>query len=226
MGKHTGWKTVLIWTLTVWILSGGGVSCSAIPKVRILHDPLTAQEHLTLGVAYESQGKLDLAISEYEAALRKDSKELGIKALVFLGNGYAQKGEYRQAERYYRKALAREPDNGQALNNLAWVYFQQRKKLREAEEMVRQALEGHPAKDSVRAGYLDTLSEILIGQARFSEALNHLQEAERLAAQNDPSLLPQIYSNQARIYESLGQLEKAREARGKANLSLPPNKQD
>jgi len=220
MANLVGCKIVMIWALMVGVFSGGVVSCSALPKVRVLHDPLTAQEHLTLGVAYESQGKLDLAISEYKAALRKDSKELGITALISLGNGYAQKGEYRKAERYYRKALAREPKSGQALNNLAWVYLRQGKKFQEAEEMVRQALAGHPAKDSVRAGYLDTLSEILIAQDRRSEALDHLQEAERFAAQDEFSLLLHIYSNQVRIYESLGRFEKARDVREKVN-SLP-----
>ncbi|MFZ8787688.1 tetratricopeptide repeat protein, partial [Thermocrinis sp.] len=44
----------------------------AVPKIVILKDPLTAEEHINLGYLYEKQGKLDLAEEEYKKAIRKD----------------------------------------------------------------------------------------------------------------------------------------------------------
>lgn len=199
-------------------------SCASLPKIRILHDPLTPREHLALGVSYESQGKLDLAISEYRAALKKDSKETGVKPLVYLGNAHAQKGEYKQAARYYQKALAKEPQNGQAQNNLAWVYLQQGIKLKEAETLVRQTLDRAPEGDPNRPGYLDTLAEVLMAQGRFSEGLDVLEEAEGLVSPDDAAFLSHIYEHKARAYDALGQPDKAAESRQKATGFTPLKK--
>jgi len=45
-------------------------SCS-FPRVIILKDPLTPEEHLSLGVTYEQQGDFDNAIKEYNLAAKK-----------------------------------------------------------------------------------------------------------------------------------------------------------
>ncbi len=208
---------ILVMMLMVLLLAG----CGYLPKIRILHDPLTAQEHLALGVSYESQGKLDLAISEYKAALNKDSKEVGVTPLVYLGNAHAQRKEYKQAEGYYQKALKREPQNGQALNNLAWVYLQQSIKLKEAEAMVRQVLDRETDHNPNRPGYLDTLAEILLALARYAEALDILQEAEGLAKPGNTALLSQIYEHKARAYDALGQPDKAQAVRSQASSFGP-----
>lgn len=224
MTRHSMRGIILSLLLITLSASGGSSGCGHLPKIRILHDPLTAQEHLALGVSYESQGKLDRAISEYKAALKKDSKEMGVTPLVYLGNAHAQREEYKQATKYYQKALAKDPKNGQALNNLAWVYLQQGIKFKEAEDMVSQVLDQSPDDDPNRSGYLDTLAEILIAQKRFAEALDLLQEAEGLANPGNTALLSQIYEHKARAYEALGQLDKAQESRNQASTFAPPKK--
>ena len=61
--------------LIIAIVAVIGVSfsaCSDLPQVRVLHDPLTPEEHVTLGLAYEVEGRQELAAREYDDALRKE----------------------------------------------------------------------------------------------------------------------------------------------------------
>jgi len=125
--------------------------CS-FPRVIILKDPLTPEEHLNLGVTYEQQGDLDNAIKEYNLAAKKLPG-----ALLYLGNAHFQKKEWKKAEDYYRLAIEKEPDNADAHNNLAWLYYTRREKLDEAETLARKALRLNPGKGDI---YRDTLEKI------------------------------------------------------------------
>jgi tetratricopeptide (TPR) repeat protein len=102
--------------LLVLLLAGG---CSRIPKIIILSDPLTAAEHVELGVAYERKGELDLARREYERALRKDRKFH--RARVNLGNIFLAKKEYGKAREEYLLALELRPGDAESANNLSWA---------------------------------------------------------------------------------------------------------
>lgn len=93
--------------------------CGRIPRIVVLSDPLSAKEHLELGVSYERRGELDLAVREYERALRKDRALL--QARINLGNVRLAKGEFPEAKKEYRKALSLSPGHPEAANNLAWA---------------------------------------------------------------------------------------------------------
>jgi len=129
------------------LLSG----CS-IPRIIILKDPLTPEEHLNLGVAYEKQGELDAAIKEYKLAA--ENLPAGY---LYLGNAHFQKKELGKAEKYYKKAMEKEPGNADAHNNLAWLYYTKKENLDQAENLALKALELNPAKESI---YYDTLDKI------------------------------------------------------------------
>ncbi|MBE0606527.1 MAG: tetratricopeptide repeat protein, partial [Deltaproteobacteria bacterium] len=109
------WRRVLPFLL-VLLVSGG---CSRVPKIIVLEDPLTAAEHVDLGVAYERKGELDLAQREYERALRKDGKLY--RARVNLGNVFLAKKEYGNAREEYLRALELRPGDAEATNNLSWA---------------------------------------------------------------------------------------------------------
>ena len=125
--------------------------CS-LPRIIVLEDPLSPEEHLNLGVAYEKKGEWESAIKEYEAA----SKKLPL-AYTYLGNVYFQKNEFQVAEEYYRKAINKDPENADAYNNLAWLYFTKKEQLEEAEQLVLKAMELNPSKKDI---YQDTLDQI------------------------------------------------------------------
>ncbi len=131
----------------------------AMPRIIILDDPLSPEEHLKLGMAYEKNGEFDLALREYKEA----SEEIP-QARLFLGNIYFLQKDYASAEREYEQAIAVIPDNPRPYNNLAWLYYTQGNKLDEAEALARRAVELAPkGKDSA---YRDTYERIVQAKRR------------------------------------------------------------
>ncbi|MFH2012257.1 MAG: tetratricopeptide repeat protein [Pseudomonadota bacterium] len=127
------------------------VGC-ALPRIIVLKDPLTPEEHLTLGTAYEKKGEFDPAIKEYTLA----AKKLPLTYL-YLGNIYFQKGEYDEAEKNYLKAIRKNIQNADVYNNLAWLYYNKKENLEEAEKLVLKAMDMNPSKENI---YRDTLEKI------------------------------------------------------------------
>ncbi len=128
------------------------INSCATPRIIVLDDPLSPEEHLNLGVTYEKQGDFDNALKEYKTA----SKKLSL-AYLYMGNVYFQKRVYDEAEVNYKKAIKKTPENADAYNNLAWLYFTKKEKLDEAEKLVLKAIELNPAKKEI---YEDTLEKI------------------------------------------------------------------
>jgi len=194
-------------------------ACSYLPKVYEFHDPLTAQEHLALGVSYESQGDTTLAIAEYKRVIEIAPGSDAVTARVFLGNLYAGLEQFQTAEQYYREALALDSHRGQALNNLASIYVKQGAKLGEAETLVRTALaEAERGNSAGQQGvYLETLGEVLLEQGRYCEALENFQKAETFNDNGKAYWLMQLYTKMAEAYERLGQTTEAQEARQRAD---------
>jgi tetratricopeptide (TPR) repeat protein len=131
--------------------------CS-LPRIIVLSDPLSPEEHLKLGTAYESKGDYDLAAAEYKTASRK----LPL-AHLFLGNVFFLQRNYAAAEAEYRRAIDALPENPRPYNNLAWLYYTERIKLDEAENLARRAVALAPPGND--GPYRDTLEHILKARA-------------------------------------------------------------
>lgn len=139
--------SLLFATFLLVLLSG----CT-LPRIIIVKDPLTPEEHLNLGVAYEKSGEFDNAIKEYKLAAKKRPI-----AYLHLGNAHFQKDEWAVAEYYYKMAIEKEPRSADAYNNLAWLYYTQGENLDHAERLAIQAIDLNPSKGTI---YRDTLDKI------------------------------------------------------------------
>lgn len=124
-------------------------SCS-LPRIIVLKDPLTPEEHITLGLSYESRGEYSPALEQYDLA----SKKLPL-AFLYIGNLYFQKGEYEKAEVAYNNAIKKTGDP-KAYNNLAWLYYTTDRKMKEAEELAEKAVSLSPESED----FQDTLNKI------------------------------------------------------------------
>lgn len=98
------------------------ISACSVPRIVVLSDPLTAEEHNDLGVAYEATGDWDRALAAYAAASRKDRG--WDQPLINQGNVHAAMGDWAEAAASFRRALRRNPDNPEAMNNLAYALLQ------------------------------------------------------------------------------------------------------
>jgi tetratricopeptide (TPR) repeat protein len=137
-----------LFLLLIFLLAAG---CRT-PRIIVLDDSLTPEEHLNLGVSYEKNDELDAAAKEYRAAAESIPA-----AYIYLGNVSFRKGEYAEAEDYYRKAIEKDPAIADAYNNLAWLLYTERRGLEEAEGLALRAVELNPAKADL---YRDTLEKI------------------------------------------------------------------
>jgi tetratricopeptide (TPR) repeat protein len=140
-----------IFYLTIILFLNILCACT-FPRIIVLDDPLSPEEHLNLGVTYEKNGELDNALKEYEKA----SKKLPV-AYFYIGNIYFQKDEFDEAESHYKKAISKDPNNADVYNNLAWLYYIKRENLDEAERLALKAIELNPARMDI---YQDTLERI------------------------------------------------------------------
>jgi len=144
--------------------SGGG-------HAAIFIHPRTQDESLRAAVSAESEGKYSEAAAQYREMLEHYKGT----PLVWtnLGNAQMQLGQKEDAESSFRKALELEPGFRDALNNLAWLLFQE-KRYPEAESLARRAVaENGP--DSYLV--LDTLARILAARGACDEAAKTFRQA-------------------------------------------------
>jgi Tfp pilus assembly protein PilF len=124
-----------------------------IPKIIVIDDPLTAEQHNDLGVAYEEKGDFDRAGKEYEKAIKK-SREWVIPYLN-LGHLYYRQDKLDQAERALREGLRVKGDHPDLLNNLAWVLME-KGQLEDAKALIDKAIAIEDKEE-----YQDTRREIV-----------------------------------------------------------------
>ena len=148
--------------------SGGG-------HAAILIHPRTSDDEVRIAlrnaIALEDDGKYAEAAARYREILAAHPES--VVAWTDLGNAEEQLGNRTEAEEAFRRALKIDPTSRDALNNLAWLLYQQ-KRLDEAESLARKAV-ALPGPDSYLV--LDTLARVLSAKGSCDEALRTFQQA-------------------------------------------------
>jgi tetratricopeptide (TPR) repeat protein len=183
--------------------------CGRMPRVIVLTDPLSAEEHMELGVAYERNGEFDLAIREYERALRKEKGFF--QARVNLGNVWLGKKEYEKARKEYRNALAIRPGDPEATNNLAWTAILSGEQREEAEERMEAVLSRPENRSAI---LYDTIGVLRMRLGKLAAAEEAFTEAERLCLEADGEGCSQEILREIRDHRS--------EKEGRIPSSAPP----
>jgi Tfp pilus assembly protein PilF len=140
--------------LSIWLIFVlAACAMPKIPQIIVIDDPLTAEQHNDLGVAYEEKGDFDLAGKEYEKAIKKNRD--WVIPYLNLGHLYYRQDKLDQAEEALRDGLRVKGDHPDLLNNLAWVLME-KGKLQHAEYLIDKAIAIEDKEE-----YRDTRQEIL-----------------------------------------------------------------
>jgi len=111
-------------------------------------------------------------INKYEYLCRRSAvSEATIK--VAIGSLYEKTDSLDRAEKYYRQALALEPENVYILNNLAFLLIDEGRNINEGLELINKALEINPDDYNL----LDTKGWGLFKQGKLEEALHILEKS-------------------------------------------------
>ncbi len=129
------------------------LAACTMPKIVVFDDPLTAEQHNDLGVAYEEKGDLGLAEKEFEKALKKNRE--WVIPYLNLGHLYYRQDKLDRAEHILREGLRAKGDHPDLLNNLAWVLME-KGRLEHAQYLVDKAIDIEDKEE-----YRDTRREIL-----------------------------------------------------------------
>jgi len=171
--------SLLIPALALALATTAG-GCASLPQVVVLEDPLSAEEHVALGVAYERRGELEPAAREYERALKKDRSSF--RARLNLGNVRLAEKRYGDARAEYLKALELRLADPEATNNLAWAAIlsgdEREEALRRLDAVLAARASAAPPEDGLTPVLLDTRGVLLGRLGRRAEAVAALAQAE------------------------------------------------
>jgi tetratricopeptide (TPR) repeat protein len=162
----------------LWKLSNGDLPASTIRYARryLADYPDHGPAWLLMGTALTEMGR-------YEEAKRALSKAIELcplekRQIAFSGMGhmFRQRGDYEQAEKWYRRAIEADPDDATYHIYLGSLFAKQGR-LSDAEEVHRTAI--CCAEGCIDEAYLK-LGLVLRAQERFQEAAECFREAIQL----------------------------------------------
>jgi tetratricopeptide (TPR) repeat protein len=167
-------------------------------------------------VDLEGEGRREEARALYHRILAADGTS--VRAWTNLGNLERAEGRPADAEQAYRAALAVAPADRDALNNLAWLLYEEGLRLEEAEALARKAV-GQSGPDQILA--LDTLGRIQLAQGRCTDAERTLGEALALDSSARPGLRASLLLGRGESERACGQVAQARASFKEALESEP-----
>ncbi|MGH7322874.1 MAG: tetratricopeptide repeat protein [Candidatus Rokuibacteriota bacterium] len=153
------------------LTAGFLVTGCARPRAPVW-DPVSADDHNDLGVAYHTRGEFELAARQFRRALAL--RPGWARAFVNLGDAQLALGLVDEAISAYERAHVVGPANPATANNLAWALLQHEGRWPEAEPLIRGALARDP---QPRGYYLDTLGLLFLKKGEPRAALEALRAA-------------------------------------------------
>jgi tetratricopeptide (TPR) repeat protein len=142
--------------------------------------------------ADESQGNLDLAVSEYREVLKVDPGRRGIHYRI--GRVLLAGSHSGEALSEFEQELKLDPSNANAAYEIGEIY-RKAGQLDKAQEFFDQALKYYPDFEEAQLG----LGGVLIAQGKPDQALPHLQKAAALDRDDEVS-----YYRLSQAYKALG----------------------
>ncbi len=136
--------------------------------------PFDSSLRLSYATSLEKSGIKDDALNEYKRLLSFEL-DISTKAKInsAIGSIFLEKGDRVGAAKAYEEALRLDNGLPEALNNLAYLYLLEGKRLKDAETYVGKALAIEPDTPE----YLDTLALILMKEGKRKEAVKLFRDA-------------------------------------------------
>jgi tetratricopeptide (TPR) repeat protein len=161
------------------------------------------------------------AETEGQALLKEASQPGDILEIRYvLSFIYSTAHQNPQAEEQLELILKSDPNNATACNDLGYLWADQGKKLSEAEDLIRKALDldreqrksGPPIReaqpDNDNAAYLDSLGWVLFRRGQLEAARQELEKAASLPEGEDPVILDHLGD----VYQRLEMTARAQES--------------
>jgi tetratricopeptide (TPR) repeat protein len=169
--------------------------------------------------------KFDQAEAECKAMLKDFSQPAEIREIRYTLSGvYSSARNYSKAEEELKRILRNHPDDAGAYNDLGYIWADQNKNLKQAEDFIRKAIELDRQQrrtgtsidadqDRDNAAYLDSLGWVLFRRGQLDAARRELEKASGLPGGDDD---PVVWDHLADVYFRLDQPARARAAWRKA----------
>jgi tetratricopeptide (TPR) repeat protein len=164
-------------------------------------DSNSASAYSLLISVYIEAGKLPEAVRQVEASLARNPDDQ--RGLLTAAMIYEKMKAFPKARDAYEKVLAKSPDFGPALNNLAVLYSEQLNQLDRAQELALKARTLRPDDPSVA----DTLGRVFFKRGDYKQALALIAESAAKIPDN-----PEIQYHLGMAHSMMGQTEAARTA--------------
>ena len=181
-----------------------------LEEVNTTHPSFITRE--ALGRARLIRENYAEALPMYETLVNSMSEEelkANTQPLYFRGICYERKKQWSKAEADFKRVLAFEPDNADALNYLGYTWVDRGENLTEAFDMIRKAVELEPNSGAIT----DSLGWAHYKLGQYQEAKKQLEDAVALSPSSATIIdhLGDVYWKLGRFREAGYQWERALE---------------
>ena len=142
-----------------------------------------------------------------ESILQKDEPDKWVH--FYLGTVYETLDRFDDSEKHLRACIDMDPMDSEAMNNLAYMFAEEDKKLEEAEKLLKKALEIAPQ----NGYYLDSLGWVYFRKGNAELAIEHIRRAILTMERDDAVLrdhLGDAYLLKGDVSKAVGEWSRAR----------------